>query len=144
VNVPSTGRPKFVMVGIDKPDGQVRLYASREIPDRELRWGIEHDRYGTATGWHIDAEMRHVLTIDGPTWAWVFARAFEIWANHDRNEAEEAELQAKVDKRLEGRKAIRGRHPNLVIHDEAVTMGEVHGSTITGPGGAPIELRPKP
>jgi hypothetical protein len=132
------------MVGIDKPDGQVRLYASREIPDRELRWGIEHDSYGTATGWHIDAEMRHVLITDAATWGEAFAQVFRIWENHDRNEAEEAELQAKVDKRLEQRKAIKGRHPSQVIYDEAATMGEIHGETLTGPGGKPIELRPKP
>lgn len=97
VHVPSTGMPKFVMVGIDRPGGSVRLYASREIPERELAWAVSEDRYGTATGWHIDAEMRNVLVIDAPTWGEAFARAFEIWGNWDRN----AELEAAQAKAIE-------------------------------------------
>jgi hypothetical protein len=92
--VPSTGKPKFVMVGIDRPGGGVRLYASREIPERELRWGLATGQYGDATGWHIDAEMRHTLIVDGATWGQAFGRVFEIWENHDRNNAiEEAQRE---------------------------------------------------
>jgi hypothetical protein len=89
---PSTGKPKFVMVGIDRPGGGVRLYASRDIPERELHWGLATGAYGDATGWHIDAEMRMTLITDADTWGAAFARLFEIWENHDRNNAiEEAQ-----------------------------------------------------
>jgi hypothetical protein len=89
---PSTGKPKFVMVGIDRPGGGVRLYASRDIPERELRWGLATGRYGDATGWHIDAEMRRTLVTDADTWGQAFGRVFEIWENHDR-EAAQAEIE---------------------------------------------------
>lgn len=92
-SAPSTGTPRFVMVGTDKPGGGVRLHASRDIRERELRWGVATDRHGTATGWHIDAEMRQVLVIDGATYGEAFARLFEIWENHDRIEARELERE---------------------------------------------------
>lgn len=90
----TTGGPAFVLVGVNKPDGTVRLYASRDIPGAQMQWGVVHDRYGTATGWHIDAEMRLVLVTDGATWGEAFARVTEIWNNHDREQREAVEHQA--------------------------------------------------
>lgn len=104
---PSTGTPKFVMVGTDRPGGGVLLHASRDIRERELRWGIATDRYGTATGWHIDAEMRQVLVISGATYGEAFARLFEIWENHDRIAEQELERKTEAAGKLNGRKAIR-------------------------------------
>lgn len=83
--LPSTGVPKFVMVGIDRPGGGVRVYASRDIAENELRWGLATNDYGTGTGWHVDAEMRKTLIVDGQTWGEAFEQIFRIWANHDRN-----------------------------------------------------------
>jgi hypothetical protein len=80
------------MVGIHKGDGRVRVYASRDIPADELRWGLASDRYGTGTGWHIDAEMRRTLIVDEDTWGQAFGRVFEIWENHDREEADKKRL----------------------------------------------------
>lgn len=97
----TTGGPKFAMVGIDKPDGGCLLYASRDLPQDKLLWGVANDRYGTATGWHVDAEMRNVLIIDKRTWGECFARLFEIWGNWDRNEALEAAQQANREHALE-------------------------------------------
>jgi hypothetical protein len=91
----STGAPKFVMVGIEKPEGGVRLYASRDIPLDQLTFALASDRWGTATGWHLDTEMRQVLIHDDVTWGRAFGRIFEIWENHDRNNAIEAETKAR-------------------------------------------------
>lgn len=91
------------MVGIDRPGGGVRLYASREIPDRELRWGLATNKYGDGTGWHIDAEMRRTLVTDGATWGEAFGRVFEIWENADRNEALELERKEAAARELSAR-----------------------------------------
>jgi hypothetical protein len=88
MSVVSTGKPNHIMVGVDRPGGGVRLYASRDIPERTLRWALAQDQYFTGTGWHIDAELRQVLIIDRPTWGEAYAWAFEVWANQDRAAAE--------------------------------------------------------
>lgn len=135
VRAPSTGTPKFVMVGIDRPDGTVRLYASRDIPG--AHWGMRDEL--TASGgigevaWHVDATMKNVLIIDKPTWGEAFARAFEIWANQDRAQAElEAEQQlrghiGKMTGRLEaGRRAVSGKVLDGPAHPEGGRC-EKHG-----------------
>jgi hypothetical protein len=112
----STGHPKFVMVGVDRPGGGVRLYASREIPERELAFALAQDQYGTATGWHIDAEMRHVLIIDKPTWGEAFAHAFMIWENADREAARELARQERAAvnvRRREETEDARARLPRI-------------------------------
>lgn len=111
----TTGGPRFAMVGIDKPDGGCLLYASRDLPQDKLLWGVANDRYGTATGWHIDAEMRNVLIIDKRTWGEAFARLFEIWGNWDRNDAIEAAQQANREHALKSGQAgeVPGWHYSL-------------------------------
>lgn len=84
VRLPSTGKPEFVMTGIQKPDGSVRLYASRDL--KALNWG-QRELKDYTTAWHIDADMQHMLVIDKPTWGEAFARAFEIWGNEDAEKA---------------------------------------------------------
>jgi len=78
--VPSTGKPAFIMTGIERPGGGVRLYASRDLPG--VFFGVTGQ--DDTAAWHVDADMRHALVIDGSSWGEVFARAFEIWGNHDR------------------------------------------------------------
>ena len=115
VRVPSTGKPKFVMVGIDRPDGSVRLFATRDVKD--AAWGqrdnVSVGAYSSVTAWHIDADMVNVLVIDKPTWGEAFARAFEIWANHDRNAEIEATARA-LDKARTQRRALKDgpAHPD--------------------------------
>jgi len=94
VRLPSTGKPEFIMTGIQRPDGTVRLYASRDL--KSLNWGqrdLDYPHSGVA--WDIDTDMQHMLIIDKPTWGEAFARAFEIWANEDRNKAIE-QAQART------------------------------------------------
>lgn len=96
VRVPSTGKPSHIMVGFDRPGGGVRLYASRNVDD--TGWASRNTGKA-ANVWHLDADMDHVLIIDKPTWGEAYARAFEIWENHDRNaaiEAKEAERRVKA------------------------------------------------
>jgi hypothetical protein len=136
VRLPSTGKPVFVMTGIDRPGGGVRLYASRELPD--LFWGMREAKHGTA--WHVDASMQNVLVIDAATWGEAFSRAFEIWANHDRAKTEEAELQDAVDRRLAGRKAISGRVMDGPAHGRETPDGADPDNRAGGQG-SPGDVR---
>lgn len=96
MRVPSDGQPKFVMVGVDRPGGGVRLYASRDIPPGRLNWG-QRDTDSYAVAWHVEADMVSVLIIDKPTWGEAFARVFEIWENHDREQQRGAEVQQAAE-----------------------------------------------
>lgn len=91
IRVPSDGKPKFVMTGIEKPDGTVRLHASRDLGGT-VGFGQRPDpknQYGPPV-MHIDADMPNMLTIDADTWGHAFNRLFEIWANWDTRELGEA------------------------------------------------------
>ena len=121
--LPSTGVPKFVMVGIDRPGGGVRVYASRDIAENELKWGLATDKYGTGTGWHVDAEMRQTLITDADTWGEAFEQIFRIWANRDAEKAHQ-ELNDRVTARLAAeRKPVTGR----------VLDGPAHGQDTSNP-----------
>ena len=69
----------FVMVGLKRPSGGVRIYATRHMP--HLEWGQVQRDY--ATLWHIDADMDNLLVIDKPDYPQALARLFEIWASQD-------------------------------------------------------------
>jgi len=94
VRVPSNGKPEFVMTGIRRPGGGVRLYASRDLP-RDIGWGQREPKGGYGpVYWHLDTDLENVLIIDKDTWGEAFARAFEIWANHDKAANEIAAAKA--------------------------------------------------
>lgn len=114
VSLPSTGTPKFVMTGIDRPGGGVRLYASRDL--KNLNWGQRDSADYSGTAWHIGSDMQHVLVIDAPTWGEAFARAFEIWANQDK-----AAEQAKA---IGNQRALNAAYPlDKRIEDEMYRHG---------------------
>jgi len=112
VRLPSTGKPEFIMTGIQLPDGRVRLYASRDL--KNLNWGQRDMSYpNSGVAWHIDTDAQHMLIIDKPTWGEAFARAFEIWANEDaekqRQLTEDGRRNARAANEVNaGRKALRG------------------------------------
>lgn len=80
----------FVMVGLKRPSGGVRIYATRHMP--HLEWG-QAER-GCETLWHIDADMDNLLVIDKPDYPQALARLFEIWANQDAAKAETERFKA--------------------------------------------------
>jgi hypothetical protein len=80
----------FVMVGLKRPAGGVRLYATCDMP--HLDWGQAERGYETV--WHIDADMKNLLIIDKPDYPQALARLFEIWGNQDRQVALEAAQEA--------------------------------------------------
>jgi hypothetical protein len=106
VRVATDASPRFVMVGVELPNGKVRLYASRDVPPRQLSWGMRDVDYTSV--WHVDAAMMKVLVIDADDWAAAFARAFEIWGNHDRAEREGKQnaLAASESRSLAGHGSI--------------------------------------
>lgn len=80
----------FVMVGLKRPQGGVRVYATRHMP--HLEWGQVERGYETL--WHIDADMDNLLIIDKPDYPQALARLFEIWASQDAAKAETERLRA--------------------------------------------------
>lgn len=106
VRVPSTGKPEFVMTGITRPGGGVRLYASRDL--RAMDWG-QMDLPDQTTAWHLETGMVHVLIIDAPTWGEAFARAWQIWASADRDKAVSEHEKAGNITGGEARQLRRGR-----------------------------------
>lgn len=104
IRAPSTGRPSHIMIGVDRPGGGVRVYASRELPT-DLGWSQREIR-NHIIAWHIDADMTHVLVIDAPTWGEAYARAFGIWENQDREKQrrfiEDGQRRAARNRVLDG------------------------------------------
>lgn len=99
---PSTGRPEFVMTGVQRPGGGVRLYASRSL--KETEFGHDENRGGATALWTISSKLDQMLVIDSDTWAHAFGKMFEIWDNQDRATALDRETM---------RKLADGRHPEL-------------------------------
>jgi len=85
MSAPSTGKPEFVMTGVQRPGGGVRLYASRSLKD--LEFGHDASPGGSTALWKIASKLDQMLIIDEDTWAHAFARMFEIWENQDRAKA---------------------------------------------------------
>jgi hypothetical protein len=73
----------FVMVGLKRPAGGVRIYATRHMP--HLEWG--QVQRGYATLWHIDADMDNLLVIDEASYPDALARLFAIWTAQDEHKA---------------------------------------------------------
>ena len=113
---PSTGKPNHIMIGVDRPDGSVRVYASRELPT-DLGWGQREIR-NHIIAWHIDADMTHVLIVDKPTWSEAYARVFEIWDNQDHPMHQLDTRTGKVTRVLDG-----PSHPGYAL-PEAASEGD--------------------
>jgi hypothetical protein len=73
--------PDFTVLGVKRPAGGVRLYASREL---EADFQLIDPGHGPAH-WRLTTPMHGVLIIDMPDYSAAFARLFEIWANQDRD-----------------------------------------------------------
>lgn len=85
------GKPEGIFTWVKLPNGNIRLYASRELPD--AGWGQrEHLKLGVV--WHLDANMANLLVVDRPTPAEALTFVLEKWARED---AAEAEARAKLE-----------------------------------------------
>ena len=94
MSVPAEGKPEFIMTGFTKPDGRVRLYASRHIT--VPTWDQRRVTPDELWMWHIEADMDEMLIIDGDTWQQAYARLFEIWANQDKARWQRHELPGQA------------------------------------------------
>lgn len=74
------GDPEAIFTWVRLPQGGVRLYASRHLPD--VAWG---QREHTAGGvmWHLDADMDGLLIVDRPTAGEAMQWVLERWARED-------------------------------------------------------------
>jgi hypothetical protein len=89
IRVPQDGKPEALLSWVRLPDGNIRLYASRDLP--APGWGQRTTEGGTAD-WHIEATLRSVLIVDRPTAAEAMTWVLERWARED---AASAELEAR-------------------------------------------------
>lgn len=92
MSVPAEGRPEFIMTGFTKPDGRVRLYASRHV--KAPTW----DQRELSEGWlwHIEGDLDEMLIIDAMNWTEAYTRLFAIWANQDKARWQRHELPGQA------------------------------------------------
>jgi hypothetical protein len=102
ISVPSTGKPECLLTWIARPEGGIRLYASRNLAD--TAWGQRSDLTRPTVDWHLGVMMADVLIVDRATPAEAIQWVLERWMRED------AERE---------RKAIEYARPGLVINDPA-------------------------
>jgi hypothetical protein len=88
-------QPDFVMLGLTRPDGLVRMYASRDLPQAEFGPPAP-GRDFTVGAYLLTSVMANMLVVDRPTYAECQARIAEIWANWDREKALKAAKQKEI------------------------------------------------
>lgn len=88
----ANGTPACVLTWVNKPDGTIRLYASRDIPPQG--WGQRTTSSGTVD-WHLETTLRNVLIIDKPTPAEAIAWVLERWAREDAEKSERDQLESR-------------------------------------------------
>lgn len=74
------GTPACVLTWVNKTDGTIRLYASRDIPPQG--WG-QRTTEGGGVDWHLETTLRNVLILDRATPAEAIAWVLERWARED-------------------------------------------------------------
>jgi hypothetical protein len=106
IRAPQQGKPEAILTWVRLPSGNIRLYASRELPD--TGWGqLEHRTRGVV--WHLDATMTGLLIIDRPTAAEALQWVLERWAREDAEREQSAalenrQLKPEAYERITGRK----------------------------------------
>jgi hypothetical protein len=74
----STEVPEFIFIGIPRPDGSKRLWASKDLAGTAFSMhsdGLKQPK------WKIGAVMAQSLTVDGPDYGTCIERVLKIWAN---------------------------------------------------------------
>ena len=92
VRVPAEGTPECILTWVRKPDGGVRLYASRSL--HSTGWG-QHTGDSGPTRWLFDTAMDNVLIVDRDTPGQAIAWVLERWARED--EQAEYERRRRLD-----------------------------------------------
>lgn len=113
ISVRLDAKPDFTVLGVKRPAGGVRLYASRDL---DADFQLIDPAHGPVH-WRLTTPMHGVLIIDMPDYSAAFARLFEIWANQDREKTLALEREhralAAAPKAIEGKAALpagkRGR-----------------------------------
>lgn len=107
IRVPATGKPECLLTWISRPEGGIRLFASRDLAD--TGWGQRSDLTRPTVDWHLDVTMANVLIVDRATPAEAIQWVLERWMRED------AERE---------RKALEYERPGLVLNDpKALTRG---------------------
>ena len=84
-------RPDWVMCGAQNPDGRVRLLASKELTQAELREEMEYpdlpyperlfvNPFDVTQRFFLTAQMRSFTIIDAPDYPAAFKSLFEGWS----------------------------------------------------------------
>jgi hypothetical protein len=81
-------RPDWVMLGVPRPGGGVRLYASRELTHAELELRLEHDvrafldgdLAGLSERMDINVGMRHFTLVEADTYPEALAHLLDVWS----------------------------------------------------------------
>lgn len=76
--MPSTATPEFIFIGIPRPDGSKRLWASKDLAGTAFT--MTDDMAGGAK-WKIGAIMANSLTTDGDSYGECIEKVLTIWAN---------------------------------------------------------------
>jgi hypothetical protein len=82
----ATTGPDWVMVGGPLPDGSVRIIASKELSEVELRTRVEHTVYRKGIGpvaeqhFLMTCDMGSYLMVHAPTYADAFQHLFTQWS----------------------------------------------------------------
>jgi hypothetical protein len=86
----SDGEPECVITWIKRPQGGIRMFATRDV--RDTGWGQRTtDREEVV--WHLDANMAHVLTVDRQTPAEALQWVLQRWAREDAEERDAIERE---------------------------------------------------
>jgi hypothetical protein len=82
---------EWIMTGHKLPNGKVRIYASRKVPN-SLAFGQSEIRH--EVHWHIETDCTELRIVDGDDWNAALAQLFQAWSNEDAETARQ-ELRAR-------------------------------------------------
>ena len=80
IAVPGTGKPVCILTWTERPEGGIRLYASRQLT--ETGWG-QRERASGPVDWHLDVTMTELLIVDRDTAAEAIAWVLQRWQRDD-------------------------------------------------------------
>lgn len=118
IRVPATGKPECLLTWISRPEGGIRLFASRRL--HNSGWGQASNPEQTEVAWHFDVTMTQTLIVDRETPAEAIQWVLQRWTRED---AEESAERLRVERLRQH--AIAGQ---VVSDPKAIT--NIGGGTI--------------
>lgn len=97
IRAPQQGEPEALMTWVRLPNGNIRLYASRDLPD--VAWG-QRENLAKGVVWHMDANLEKVLIVDRATAAEALQWVLEYWARIDAPAARGDALENRARRAL--------------------------------------------